>query len=84
MHTPSQQSALNVQPHITEIFDDEEDYDLEDTPDISDMLNHDSAEIPQHIKGPTDLQHDIRTLCLEYKLIFSTTLRTEPARVSPL
>jgi hypothetical protein len=71
-------------PHITEIFDDEEDYDLEDTPDISDMLHHDSAEIPQHIEGPPNLQHDIRTLCFEYKHIFSTTLRTDPARVPPL
>jgi hypothetical protein len=46
--------------YITEIFDDEEDYDMEDTPDITDIL------------------------CLEYKSIFNTTLRTKPARVPPL
>ena len=77
-------SQANDNKHITEIFDDEEDYELESVPDISDMVQNQWTAIPSHIEGPPELRKDITDLCREYQQIFSTSLRTEPAKVPPL
>ena len=52
--------------------------------DLPESQVKDDEDLMPEIFGDESLQRDIRTLCEEYKDIFSTSLRPEPALLPPM
>jgi len=58
--------------------------DISEAPWNNDERNLNTDPISPLIFGSEELQSDLRTLCEEYKDIFSTELRPEPALIPPM
>ena len=71
--------------HISDVFNYEEDDDEIQDGDITEILQKDTDVLSLlQIEGDDELKTELRELCTKYKDIFSTTVKSTPAKVPPL
>jgi transposase InsO family protein len=90
-HSVIQLNNLVTNIHISDIFQQEPDDDEIDDTDIAEHFPSSHDIDPTYdclsditFKGSPDLQQQLRTICQEYRDIFSRSVKFEPANVTPL